>query len=213
MRYLLPAMSEPVDLTNLSPAERHRAVARRFGEVAATTQHWQAPTPVAGWVARDVISHLAEWFPAFLASGGVELPIGPHSNADPADAWRALASAVQDVLDDSAQATSTFTHPFAGTHQLDEAVDRFYTADVFMHTWDLARADGVDAMLDERFCMLLLEGMEPIDAMLRSSGEFGPRVPVADDADAVARLIAFIGRDPDWVPPVEATRHPGLEHR
>ena len=34
----------------------------------------------------------------------------------------------------------SFTHPYAGTHRLADAVDRFYTADVFMHSWDLARA-------------------------------------------------------------------------
>ncbi|MCU1352226.1 MAG: hypothetical protein JWM05_1435, partial [Acidimicrobiales bacterium] len=82
----LPAMSDPLDLTNLSPAERHRAVARRFGEVVAATRDWQAPTPVAEWVALDVVGHLVEWFPAFLAAGGVELPIGPDVEADPAGA-------------------------------------------------------------------------------------------------------------------------------
>ena len=39
-------------------------------------------------------------------------------------------------------------------------------------------------------------GMEPMDEMLRASGQYGPRVEVADDADAVSRLMAFIGRRP-----------------
>ena len=30
---------------------------------------------------------------------------------------------------------------------------------------------------------------------------YGPKVAVADDAGGVARLMAFIGRDPDWAPP------------
>ncbi|NED64625.1 TIGR03086 family protein, partial [Streptomyces sp. SID10244] len=30
---------------------------------------------------------------------------------------------------------------------------------------------------------------------------YGPAVPVADDADPVARLVGFIGRDPEWSPP------------
>jgi hypothetical protein len=34
--------------------------------------------------------------------------------------------------------------------------------------------------------------------MLRSSGHYGPRVDVPNDADPATRLIAFIGRDPDW---------------
>ena len=38
--------------------------------------------------------------------------------------------------------------------------------------------------------------MEPIDGLLRGSGQYGPRVEVPEDSDAQTRLIAFIGRDP-----------------
>jgi hypothetical protein len=47
-------------------------------------------------------------------------------------------------------------------------------------------------------CAEMLRGMEPIDDLLRSSGQYGPAVPVADDADVQTRLIGFIGRDPGW---------------
>lgn len=33
-----------------------------------------------------------------------------------------------------------------------------------------------------------------MDAALRASGHFGPRVHVAEDADEQTRLLAFIGR-------------------
>ena len=81
---------------------------------------------------------------------------------------------------------------------LPTAIDRFYTADVFMHTWDLARAGGLDATLDADFCAELLAGMEPIEDLMRQSGQYGPRVPVPADADAQTRLLGFIGRDPVW---------------
>jgi len=42
----------------------------------------------------------------------------------------------------------------------------------------------------------MLVGMEPIDEVLRQSGQFGPRVAVPDDADEQTKLIAFIGRQP-----------------
>jgi hypothetical protein len=41
----------------------------------------------------------------------------------------------------------------------------------------------------------LFTGMEPMDEMLRQSGQYGPRVPVPDDADEQTKLLAFIGRD------------------
>jgi hypothetical protein len=40
--------------------------------------------------------------------------------------------------------------------------------------------------------------MEPIDELLRQSGQYGPKVPVSDDADVQTRMLAFIGRDPAW---------------
>jgi uncharacterized protein (TIGR03086 family) len=84
---------------------------------------------------------------------------------------------------------------------LGEVIDTFYTADVFMHTWDLARATGQDDTLDADLCATLLAGMEPIEEMMRSSGQYGPRVEVPEGSDAQTRLLGFIGRDPLWTPP------------
>jgi len=80
------------------------------------------------------------------------------------------------------------------------AIDQFYTSDVFMHTWDLARASGQDDRLDPEFSAQLLAGMEPLDEMLRASGQYGPRVEVPADAPVQDRLMAFVGRDPAWRP-------------
>jgi uncharacterized protein (TIGR03086 family) len=87
-----------------------------------------------------------------------------------------------------------------GDRKLAETIDSFYTADVFMHTWDLARATGQDETLDPAFCATLLAGMEEMEEVIRSSGQYGPRVPVPDDADVQTRLLGFIGRDPAWSP-------------
>ena len=193
-------MSTPTDLTGLDPAQRHRLVAGRFAEVTGVVGDWDAPTPVAEWVARDVIGHLVGWFPGFLAAGGVELAAGPPVADDPVAAWAAQRDAVQALLDDGQRADAEFTHPMAGAHRLGDAVDRFYTADVFMHTWDLAAAAGVEPGLDPGWSEEIVTGMTAIEELLRSSGQYGPRVPVADEADPVTRLVAFIGRDPDWRP-------------
>lgn len=77
-------------------------------------------------------------------------------------------------------------------------IDRLYTTDVFLHTWDLARATGQDHTLDAAHCAELLAGMEPMEEMLRASGQYGPRVAVPEDTDPQTRLVAFIGRDPAW---------------
>ena len=186
-------------LVAVDPAERHRRVAGAFSDRVRGTTDWAAPAPVDGWTARDVVRHLVEWFPGFLAMGSdVRLSAGPSVDDDPLTAWQVHADGVQAVLDDPASTGREFSNQHTGTMALPVAVDRFYTSDVFMHTWDLARATGQGEALDRDLCAQLLAGMEPMEDLIRSSGQYGPRVAVPDDADVQTRLLGFIGRDPDW---------------
>ncbi len=182
-------------------AAEFRQIGGRFGEVVhgVAADAWDAPAPVEGWTARDVVGHLAGWFPGFLAGGSeVELPTLPSVEEDPVAAWDAFAAAVQAVLDDPATQDRTFSNPHTGDLPLAQAISRFFTADVFMHTWDLAVATGQDATLDAGRCLAMVEGMAQVEEPMRSSGQYGPRVPVPDDADPQTRLLGFIGRDPRW---------------
>ncbi|HEX5597989.1 MAG TPA: TIGR03086 family metal-binding protein [Micromonosporaceae bacterium] len=182
-----------------SAAEEHRAIAAVFTDRvrAVSPDAWDNPAPCEGWVARDVVRHLVEWLPAFLKNGaGVELPQGPSVDDDPVAAWVDHSRRVQELLEDPATQGRVLSNPHIGEIPLVEAVDRFYTSDVFLHTWDLARATGQDERLDPDKCAQLLEGMLPLDEILRASGQYGPRVAVAEDADVQTRLIAFIGRTP-----------------
>jgi uncharacterized protein (TIGR03086 family) len=184
-----------------TPAEEFREVGGRFGVVAAGVRpdQWDGPSPVDEWTARDVVRHLVEWFPSFLAGGAdVHLPPGPSVDDDPAGAWDHLQSEVQAILDDPTSADLVLSNPHIGEVAVPEAVSRFFTADVFMHTWDLARATGQDDTLDPERCAVMVAGMEPIEDVMRGSGHYGARVAVPDDADAQTRLLGFIGRDPDW---------------
>lgn len=178
----------------LSLAQRHREIASGFGAEARATADWDAPAPVDGWAARDVVAHLLEWFPGFLAAGGVDLPATPLGD-DPVAAWTAHSEAVQQLFD---RGDVEFSHPMIGALPLADAVDRFYTADVFMHTWDLAQAGGRRPDLDEAYAAQLLDGLTSMEEVLRSSGQYGPAFPAPADADAVVRLAAFIGRDPNY---------------
>jgi len=185
------------------PAEEHRTIAGTFADRVrgVAGDGWDAQSPVADWRARDVVRHLVEWFPHFLAGGSdVKLDPGPSVDEDPVAAWNHHSAAVQAVLDDPASATTRFAHPHLPEMPLPRAVSRFYTNDVFMHTWDLARATGQDDRLDEARCRELYEGMLPMDEMLRQSGQYGAKVPVPDDADWQSKLLGFIGRDPAWAP-------------
>ena len=183
-------------LSELNTAERHRQIAGDFTHRVQQVTDWDVPAPVAGWTARAVVDHLVTWLPGFLSGGGAELPAGPTATDDPVAAWSFHADAVQALLDDPERAAAPFSHPQVGSMPTGEAVDRFYTSDVFMHTWDLARASGQDLTLEPEFCTELLAGMAPMEDAMRSSGQYGPGVEVPADADPQTRLIGFIGRDP-----------------
>lgn len=180
-------------------AARFRRVAGEFSKraEAVTAGGWSRPSPCDGWEARDVVRHLVEWVPAFFAdAGGPALPVAPPPELDPAEAWQALNAAIQGALDDPVQATSQINHPYVGPRRFDEAIAQFVLPDVFIHTWDLARATDQDETLDPGLVHELLVGMEPLDEMLRAGGQYGPRVEVPADADEQTRLIAFTGRRP-----------------
>jgi uncharacterized protein (TIGR03086 family) len=189
----------PSELLTADPARRHRLIAEDFADRVHGTGDWSAPAPVPGWAARDVVAHLVEWLPAFVAGGcDVRLAAVPSPTEVPEAAWDAHQQAVQDVLDDTVTSGTPFTNPHIGSMPLGQAIDRFYTSDVFLHTWDLARATGQDEALDPELCATMLAGMEPLEEVIRGSGQYGPAVPVPDDADAQTRLLGFIGRDPAW---------------
>lgn len=193
-----------------APAERHRVVAATFGDRVrgVPADGWDDPAPVAGWTARDVVEHLG-WFPGyFQTTHGIDIAAStgaPEAPEDLAANWDTVSANLQRLLDDPATAERRVTDPHLGELPFAVLVDRIYVADVFMHTWDLARATGQDDRLDPAFCAELLAGMEPIADLLWSSGQYGPPVEVPADADSQTRLLGFIGRDPAWQPPADET--------
>lgn len=194
LRATTPDPPDPV-----SSADDHRRVAAAFTATVEGVDPagWDRPAPPEGWVARDVVRHLIEWFSAFLqGSTGIVLPGGPSVDVDPVGAWRAHTDAVQALLDDPATAGREHDLPHLGPMALERAVATVYTPDVFLHRWDLARASGQDETLDPQRCAEMLEAMEPMDEALRTSGHYGPRVEVAPDATAQTKLLAFTGRHP-----------------
>lgn len=181
-----------------SRSDRYRKVAGAFSRrvQGVPPDAWDNSAPCEGWLARDVVRHLVEWMPGlFFSTAGLEPPAIPSVDDDPAGAWLALDAALQAALDDPMVAATEFDSR-AGRHTVEAAIDIFGTPDILVHTWDLARATGLDETLDPDEVHNLLVGMEPMDAVLRDSGHFGPRVDVPPDADEQTRLIAFTGRHP-----------------
>lgn len=179
-------------------SERFERLAAAFTDrvEAVPTDRWESPAPCDGWVARDVVRHLVEWVPGFFDTfAGRSIPIRVSVDEDPAAAWAGLRDELAAWLADPAVATEEIDTP-PGRMAIEAAVDMFVTGDVLIHTWDLARATGLDERLDAHEVHRMYEGMLPMDEMLRQSGQYGPKVEVPDDADEQTKLLAFVGRQP-----------------
>ena len=179
-------------------ADRYRNVAEQFTKrvEAVPADAWDNPAPCDGWVARDVVGHLVEWLPGFFfGTWDIATESIPSVTDAPVEAWAAVNGAIQRALDDPAVAQSERDVRF-GRASFENTIDMICTADVLIHTWDLARATGLDETLDPAEVQRFVESMEPMDQLLRDSGQYGPRVAVSADADEQTRLIAFLGRQP-----------------
>jgi uncharacterized protein (TIGR03086 family) len=179
-------------------SERYKRVAAQFTErvEAVPGDAWDNPAPCEGWVARDVVGHLVEWLPTFFfGRWDIEAAPVPSVDEDPVGAWAAVNGPIQAALDDPEIAGRERDTPL-GPSTFEQTIDMICTGDVLVHTWDLARATGLDETLDADEVHRHLASSEPYDEAMRSSGHYGPRVEVADDADEQTRLIAFTGRHP-----------------
>ncbi|MDO5501503.1 MAG: TIGR03086 family metal-binding protein, partial [Propionibacteriaceae bacterium] len=161
------------------------------------TSDWSVPTPVAEWRAGDIVDHLTSWPGEMLGAHGVVLPIPVAGRAA---AFAAQTEAIQALLENPEEAGRILCLGPMGDVPLAAVIDGFYSSDVFMHSWDLARATGQEVELDADSATAMHAGMSAMGPALQQSGQFGEPVPVAEDADPVDRLMGLIGRDPQWRP-------------
>jgi len=175
--------------------ECHLDACEGFSRVVAQAEgRWERRSPCPEWDARGVVEHVIGFHDVLLLRPLEAKPRRPKG--DPAEGWRvtqaAIGSALNRFADDPRPPVRD--EPTGDLGRLLPAL----SAEVLVHTWDLARAIGVDPALDPRLCRLTLAVVRTNQRQLRDSGMFGAPVPVAEQADATTLLVAFQGRDPSW---------------
>jgi uncharacterized protein (TIGR03086 family) len=80
-----------------------------------------------------------------------------------------------------------------GNMTFEDAFAMIALSDVVIHTWDLARATGLDETLDPDEVQGLIAGMSQLSDEMRGDF-FGPKVDVSDDADDQTKMLAYSGR-------------------
>jgi len=192
-----------VEIAN-DAATTHLLVCDRFSEVTASAEgRWDSPTPCPEWDARAIVEHLIGFHDELLLRPLRAKPQRPRN--DPARRWAVTVDALRDLFARPGLFNQVIDVPAMGDAPASEIDARKLvpglSTDVLVHTWDLARAVDGDDRLDPELCAHFLASLPADPDALEQTGLFAPAVVVPDDADAQARLLARVGRDPHWRAP------------
>jgi uncharacterized protein (TIGR03086 family) len=159
------------------------------------------PSPCDGWTVRDVVNHItggATMFALSVEQGAVpddvlgRLMGGDNLGNDPKGAWKAAADRAMHAFDAPGALDKMVTLPFGempGSVALSIAV-----FDVLTHAVDIASSTGQQVQDLDLVETALVMGRQMVGPELRQPGVFDPEQPVAADAPAEIRLLAFAGR-------------------
>lgn len=177
-----------------------RATGEIVGMVAGQQLDW--PTPCPKWTVRELLRHLVGENRGFAAAAATG--VAPDRSvwttgevgSDPYGAYKASAEAV----------TSAFATAVANGYQVEVREFGVFSArtavsmhfvDYLVHGWDVARAIGAPSELDEELASaaFTIALRWPYN---RPDGAFEERVPVPAEAPTYQRLVAYLGRSPNW---------------
>lgn len=160
---------------------------------------WDAASPCTDWTARDVAGHVIAIQHSIIATiAGERSPMNPmkdpgrHAGTDPVAAWRAAVAAIVDAVGDDEVLARVVT-TWRGDITVDEMLG-YNVGDTTIHTWDLARAGGVDDHLDPELVEAVLALYAAMADVMAGTKMFGERLDVAAEADPQTRLLAIVGR-------------------
>jgi uncharacterized protein (TIGR03086 family) len=158
---------------------------------------WGLPTPCDGVDVRALVNHLVAGnllFAALVVRSEPPARDGDHLGADPLGAFRDAAGRLRGALRTPGMAARTYPLPIGqvpGT-----ALARIRITELLGHGWDLARATGQPADFPEDVAE---RGLTAARDQLRDrpagpDAPFAPMAAIPDDAPAIDRLAAFLGR-------------------
>lgn len=163
---------------------------------------WENPSPCEGWTARDVAGHAIGVVNNVAARAGIGEVIdvfsddlGAIAGDDPLSTLRAIRDRYLEATDRPGALRRQVTSRL-GEMPLDEFLGAM-CADTLVHTWDIARATGVDETLDPGSVSAVYAAyLAGFPATPREPGRYGVEIDPAGLETEQDRMIAFTGRDP-----------------
>ncbi|HWG74657.1 MAG TPA: TIGR03086 family metal-binding protein [Acidimicrobiales bacterium] len=168
--------------------------------VGIRPDQWAAATPCPAWTVRDLVAHLVAGNRLFIGALGGEAP-------DPSGAGAPDASAPAALVEGYRATVGPLLKAFAAPGVLQRMVSvpfgtvpgivalHLRITETLVHGWDLARATGQDARFPDDLVEQELAFTKPkLDAIPPDRSPFAPAKPIANDAPALDRLAAMLGR-------------------
>lgn len=176
---------------------------KRTGEVVATTKADQFgdSTPCGDWDVRTLLNHIVAGCVTFAAGGSgkkVSMSDGTDRLGDNhVAAYRQASGDAAAAFNAPGAIDKNFTLPWGDTPG--QVALGLAVADAAVHGWDLAKATGQPADIDDDIAEAVY-GMT--SSMMAPLGEyprgesFGEPVDVPDDAPIADKALAYLGRQP-----------------
>jgi uncharacterized protein (TIGR03086 family) len=166
-----------------------RASAWTATKVAGTTD-LDAATPCDEWDVRTLMNHMLDTQHYFLGVARGE-DVSPPSPIPP----QVLGD---DPASDFGRARAEILSSYAEPGVIDKTGPSLGIAfsDQLLHGWDLAQATTQDATMPPGLAQAAYEMIHGRFTDDQRKGVFKPEVPVASDASAQDKLLAYSGRDP-----------------
>jgi uncharacterized protein (TIGR03086 family) len=166
---------------------------------------WTAPTPCEDWNVRQLLNHVANGNAVFAGVADGTRPSGPVTpeeravdrlGDDPAAGFRASGRAMHEAFLRPGFLDAQVETPMMGLQQ-GPTIVHMRINELLIHGWDLARATGQSADLPEDLAEGALRLWQTrLADRPREGMPFDTPKEVADDAPAIDRLAAFLGRQP-----------------
>ncbi|HTZ13374.1 MAG TPA: TIGR03086 family metal-binding protein [Mycobacterium sp.] len=203
---------------DLRPLHRSAVLASVDVVSAVTAQDLSKVTPCVGWNLADLLTHMTVQHYGFAAAArghGADPAIWQPDTvagavtADPAGSYAAAATAVIDAFAGADVLDAAFALPEfgAGATFPGALAIGFHYVDYVVHGWDVART------MDQPFelAAAVVAAALPLafavpDGSFRAgdSAVFGPAIPSTEPTNDLDRIVAYLGRSPQWNPPAAA---------
>lgn len=160
---------------------------------------WEASTPCAQWNVRELVQHTVGVMANFAGGAAGTGIVGDPADFDLGDdPGAACAAAARDCVNNWRQRGELESNIALGDNDFPGAIGlNINMLDAYVHGWDVAKATGQDAQLDDALCAgMLAFAQQAIPAAPREGDNFWAVVDTPAEASVADQLLGYLGRQP-----------------